>query len=175
MMQSIAVLVVTNILYLTPISVFSAVPSLPPSQTIEPMLIDFNTTLTFYENETRSLVRTKNIRLDYRYCLEYRVKIEGRRSRLRTYACRMSSGGRCTYGEYRGAVGTFNDEHCDYIRAWMYRSDWYAFFFAFERRPRNFRDETHRRRYLRRLRKRHVNVKVSLILGGIKRCEKACG
>ncbi|VDN43353.1 unnamed protein product [Gongylonema pulchrum] len=64
----------------------------------------------------------------------------------------MSEGGRCTFDGFRGGIGTFDDETCHWIRAWMYRPDNYAFFFAFERRPRNFRDSRSRRRYLRRLR-----------------------
>lgn len=78
--------------------------------------------------------------------------------RVRVYGCRMTAGGRCTYDGYRGGIGTLKDESCHRIRAWMYRPDTYAFFFAFERRPRNFRDQASRRRYLRRLRSNNSNI-----------------
>lgn len=64
----------------------------------------------------------------------------------------MTEGGRCTFDGYRGDLGTLDQEHCHSIRAWMHRADNYAFFFAFERRPRNFRDIWQRRRHYRRLR-----------------------
>ncbi|KHN75634.1 hypothetical protein Tcan_00649, partial [Toxocara canis] len=124
----------------------------------DPLLVSFNATMTFYENDTKLLTRTSEVYIDYRSCLEYRIRIEGKRTRVRVYGCRMSEGGRCTFDGYRGNIGTLDHEHCHSIRAWMHRADRYAFFFAFERRQRNFHDMWRRQRHLRRLREKPFAV-----------------
>lgn len=44
-------------------------------------IVDFNDNFTFSANETWLHVRTENAILDYKTCLEYRIHVEGKRTR----------------------------------------------------------------------------------------------
>ncbi|TMS35825.1 hypothetical protein L596_003137 [Steinernema carpocapsae] len=138
----------------------------------DPTFISLNENITFYANETKVFFRTDSFRLKTSECLEYYYRLKGKRTRLYVYTCRLSHGGRCVFHKYHETDG---DLRCHYLSPWMRSQDEYAFFFHFERRPRNFRDDIKKQRYLRRLRRQKSFPVVGEVeLHGLKSRREIC-
>ncbi|KAK0395933.1 hypothetical protein QR680_001495 [Steinernema hermaphroditum] len=116
----------------------------------DPIYVDLHDNMTFHSNETKLYFRTETFHLNSSKFLEFHYRVKGKRTRLYVYTCRLSPGGKCMFNKYRDTEGHM---HCHYLTPWMRSNDEYAFFFHFERRPRSFRDEARRLRYLRRVRR----------------------
>uniref|UniRef100_A0A1I7YZZ0 Lipoprotein n=1 Tax=Steinernema glaseri TaxID=37863 RepID=A0A1I7YZZ0_9BILA len=138
----------------------------------EPIYVGLSQNLTFHANETKLYFRTESIQLNTSKCLEYHFRVKGKRTRLYVYTCRLSPGGRCVFHKYRETNGQMR---CHYLSPWMRSHDEYAFFFHFERRPRSFRDEVKRQRYLRRVRRQKTFPVVGEVeLHGLKPRREIC-
>ncbi len=127
--------------------------------------------IEFYANETYRLMRTPITDLvDYHTCLKYHYFVDGKRTRLNVYMCRMADGGRCILEHYRQ---TNNETRCGQMRAWMKTDDRYAFYFEFRRRPRFGIDDDDRRRRMRRSNRSHRLVG-TIHIDGLVACNQAC-
>ncbi|KAI6196544.1 hypothetical protein M3Y94_01122100 [Aphelenchoides besseyi] len=109
-------------------------------------VLEFGSTIRFYANETWRHQRTNLIDLDHRHCVEGRVRVEGKRTRVRLYTCSMIEGGTCLMDQYKSLYGS---EYCHQFYPFYRQSIPYTLHVQFERRPRKFHDLLSELRYKR--------------------------
>uniref|UniRef100_A0A915D1D2 Uncharacterized protein n=1 Tax=Ditylenchus dipsaci TaxID=166011 RepID=A0A915D1D2_9BILA len=106
---------------------------------------------SFHANDTLMHVRTDSWMLSYNTCLEARFRLEGKRTRLLIYTCRMVEGGMCILDKF--LADPYNP-----------RSEGSIEKERFVRRPRKFSDkETEERQRRRRHGKRALREVVGLL------------
>lgn len=128
----------------------------------------------FRANETTLFVVNKNFTGDYRTCLQYHAFVEGKRTKLNAFLCRLKEGGGCSWATVRETNG---QSECHVLRPWMKSDDQYAVYFAFGRRLRHWHewdDHDSRMRLRRRRHSKSTRTVGVLVLDGPVDCMRAC-
>uniref|UniRef100_A0A7E4ZRY9 Secreted protein n=2 Tax=Panagrellus redivivus TaxID=6233 RepID=A0A7E4ZRY9_PANRE len=143
-----------------------------------PKEIGFNETVEFKSDENWSHIYTPSVTMKYDECFDYDYFVQGKRTRLRVYMCRLSEGGRCTLSKHKELPEDEGEGNsgCNPLQAWMGKPDEYAVHVQFERRPRKFADKEKERRWRRRHARGNAYIRTvgSITIYGVKPCNDVC-